>query len=145
MALDARGLPGVNHIHFLTKRMLRQLFRRTSRDKFCLECSPPGVIDAKRPFQCVEFKLTEVFFSLIALSADLLLFDMTLLDRAWPDPCQLLKLEQVLCKHRLQLFKCFHVLLLAVSKLVTTAPHPRTPRPNRPPRTVHPVHLGQPA
>ena len=71
--------------------------------------------------------------------------DMTLLDRAWPDPCQLLKLEQILCQHRFQLFKCFHVLLLAVSKLVTTAPHPRTPRPNRPPRTVRPVHLGQPA
>src|SRR5258708_37733858 len=99
MALDARGLPGVNHIHFLTKRMLRQLFRRTSLDKFCLECSPPAVIDAKRPFQRAQFKLTEVFFSLIALSADLLLFHMTLLDRGWPDPCQLLKLEQLLCKH----------------------------------------------
>src|SRR5260221_11788061 len=73
--------------------------------------------------------------------------DMTLFDSAWPDPCQLLKLEQLLCKHPLQLFKCFHALLLPVSKLVTTAPppppHPRTARPNRPPCTVPPVHPGQ--
>src|SRR5215469_745772 len=145
MALDARGLPGVNHIHFLTKRMLRQLFRRTSRDTFGLECAPPGIIDTKRPFQRAQLKLTEVFFGLIALSADLLLFHMTLLDRAGPGPCQLLKLEQLLCEGRLQLFKGFHALPLAVSKPVTPAPDPRSPRPNRPPRTVHPVHPGPPA
>src|SRR5215469_17547753 len=125
--------------------MLRQFFRRTSLNKFGLECPPPGVSDAKRPFQRAQFKRTQIFFGFIALSADLLLFHMTLLDRAWPDPCQSLKLKQILCKHRLQLFKGFHALLLPVSKLVITASHPLSPRPNRPPCTVHPVHPGPPA
>src|SRR5260370_60232 len=125
--------------------MLRQLTWRAPLNKFGLVGSPSGVIDAKRPFQHAQFKLTQVFFGLVAVSADLLLFHMTLLDGAWPDPCQLLKLEQILCKHLLQLFKCLHSLLLLVSKLVTTVPHPRAARPNRPPCTVHPVHLGQPA
>src|SRR5690242_20117004 len=87
---------------FSTKRMLCQLARRASLNKFSLVCSPPGVIDAKDPFQRIEFKWTQVFFSLITLSADLLLFHMTLFDRARPVPCQLLKLEQILCQQRLQ-------------------------------------------
>src|SRR6266446_9017978 len=124
--------------------MLRHLAWRTALNKFGLVCSPPGVVDTKCPFQHAQFKWTQVFFRLIAMSTDLLLFHMTLFDSAWPDPCQLLKLEQILCEHPLQLFKCFHALLLPVSKLVTP-PSPPTARPNRPPRTVHPVHLGQPA
>src|SRR5260370_30937554 len=126
--------------------MLRHLAWRTALNKFGLVGSPPCVVDTKCPFQHAQFKWTQVFFlRLIAMSADLLLFHMTLFDSAWPDPCQLLKLEQLLCKHPLQLFRCFHALLLPVSTLVTPPPHPRTACSNRPPRTVHPAYPGQPA
>src|SRR6266567_975479 len=127
-----------------TTRLLRQLTWRAPLNKFGLVGSPPGVVDPQRPFQRVEFSLTQVFFSLITVLAYLLLFHMTLLDSGWPDSCQLLKLEQILRQYRLQLFKGFHALLLPVSKLVTMLPHPQSPQyPTHPPRRVHPGHLAR--
>src|SRR6266702_6551919 len=78
------------------KRPLRQLSRGTPLNKFGLEGSPPGVVDAQRPFQRIEFKLAQVFFGEIAESTDRLLFDMALFDGARPDPREPLQFEQLL-------------------------------------------------
>lgn len=88
---------------------LREISRGTPLNKLCLIDSPPSVVDAKCLLQRVEFKRTQVFLSLIAMSPYLLLLDVALFDGGKPAPFESPQLAEVSRQHGLQLIECFHL------------------------------------